>query len=171
MTLPFFHFNRVAAFVAGPAIAPPAAVKRSVPKAAVATLPNVEADERAAAKGLAAKVIAQIRADLPQLLVVAVVDTLTGKDEASFTSQPSFDPHLAASFNAEIIKQKKRALRAFHLEDEQIEDIIISTTSHYHIIKAINNGQKFIYVAVLEHTTSLGFVREVLRRHSLSLVA
>lgn len=119
---------------------------------------------------VAEKVVAAIRAELPELLVVAVVDTMSGQDVASFTSQPSFDPHLAASFNAEIIKQKKRALRAFHLDDEQIEDVIISTTSHYHIIKAVNNGQKFIYLAVLEHTTSLGFAREVLRRHSLSLV-
>ncbi len=155
MTLSFFHLGKAFASVAD--------VTKPMPVAATHPL-------KATVDVVAEKVVAAIRAELPELLLVAVVDTMTGQDMASYTSMSSFDPHTAASFNAEIIKQKKRALHAFHLDDEQIEDIIISTTSQHHIIKAINNGQKFIYLAVLEHTTSLGFVREVLRRHALSLV-
>ncbi len=166
MTLPFLNFARLASLAGSTTLARVAPVPAQVaPAVAAAILPDA-----AMAKRAAAKVVAQIRAELPQLLVVAVVDTLTGQDEASFTSQASFAPHLAASLNAEILKQKKRALRAFHLDEEQIEDIIISTTSQHHIIKAVNNGEKFIYLAVLEHNTSLGFAREVLRRHALSLV-
>jgi predicted regulator of Ras-like GTPase activity (Roadblock/LC7/MglB family) len=120
---------------------------------------------------IAEKVIAELRADLPHLIVAAVVDTASGRDLAAYSSMASFDPHIVAQLNAEIVQKKERALKLFKLDDEQVEDIIVSTTSQYHIIKPINNGQKFIYLAVFAQHTGLGFAREVLRRHALALVA
>lgn len=138
-----------------------AAVQVQVPAEAV----------RPAVDEVAERVVAQIRAELPDLFMVAVVDTASGIDLASFTSKSSFDPHDAARLNADVVKQKSRALHVFHLDDEQIEDIIITTTSHYHIIKTVNSLKIFIYLAVSAQTVGLGFAREVLRRHALTLIS
>lgn len=162
--LPFLSALKSVAALTGAAASPAASSLSLIAADAPAAAPTV-------ADPVAERVVAQIRAELPDLIVVAVVDTASGHDLASFTSIPSFNPHDAAAVNAEVVRHKARALHVFHLDDEQIEDIIISTTSHHHLIKTVNNLQKFIYLAVFAHSTGLGFAREVLRRNALDLVA
>lgn len=109
--------------------------------------------------------------ELPGLLAVAVVDVVSGTSLASHTNSAAINPATAASYNAEVVKHKQKALAALQLSDETIEDILITLSSQLHLLKVTKDGERFIYLAVNAHDTNLGIAREVLRAqaHQLEL--
>ncbi|WP_243651296.1 hypothetical protein [Hymenobacter gummosus] len=111
----------------------------------------------------AGEVVQNVLAELPDLLAVAVVDARTGTSLAAHSNDASIAPATAAAFNAEVVRQKQKALTALNLIDEQIEDILISLSSQLHLMKLADGGRKFIYLAVSAQATNLATAREVLR--------
>lgn len=111
----------------------------------------------------AGEVVQQVLAELPELLAVAVVDARTGTSLAAHSNVASIAPATAAAFNAEVVRQKQKALTALNLIDEHIEDILISLSNQLHLMRLADGGRKFIYLAVSTHTTNLAAAREVLR--------
>jgi hypothetical protein len=118
----------------------------------------------------AGKTVQNILESLPQLIAAAVVDVQSGMALASHTNSPSFNPEAAAAYNAEVVKQKLKALQALKLQNEQIDDILISLTNQLHLIKVIEGGKKFIYLSVNPRNTNLAIAREVLREHCEELM-
>ncbi len=108
-------------------------------------------------------VVQQILNDLPTLLAVAVVDTTSGMAMASHSNSASLNPETAAAYNAEVVKQKQKAMTALKLKNESIEDILITLTTQSHLIRLIDGGKKFIYLAVNPRDTNLAIARDVLR--------
>jgi hypothetical protein len=113
----------------------------------------------------AGKAVQGIIADLPSLMAVAVVDVTSGMSLASHTNTPSINPDTAAAYNTEVVKQKQKAMSALKLTGEKIEDILISLTNQFHLLKLSDNGTKFIYLVVNPRDTNLAIAREVLRNH------
>ncbi|WP_286130413.1 hypothetical protein [Solirubrum puertoriconensis] len=111
----------------------------------------------------AGEVVQNVLAELPDLLAVAVVDARTGTSLAAHSNTASIAPATAAAFNAEVVRQKQKALTALNLIDEHIEDILISLSNQLHLMKLADGGRKFIYLAVSAHNTNLAAAREVLR--------
>ena len=111
----------------------------------------------------AGMVIQQILNDLPTLLAVAVVDTTSGMALASHSNSASLNPETAAAYNAEVVKQKQKAAAALKLKNEVIDDILITLTTQTHIIKLVDGGKKFIYLAVNLRETNLAIARDVAR--------
>ena len=132
--------------------------------AAAAAPPPPDGHRRAAAGAVAA-----IRLDLPQLVAVAVVDAASGAALASHSNSPAINPDTAASYNAEVVKQKQKALAALALTGETIEDILISLTNQLHLIKLSTSGSRFIYLVVNTRDTNLATAREVLRANTASI--
>lgn len=104
-----------------------------------------------------------VREAIPDLLAVAVVDARTGTSLAAHSNVAHIAPDVAAALNAEVVRQKQRALTALNLLDEQIEDILISLSSQLHLMKLTAGGRQFIYLAVDAQSASLATAREVLR--------
>ncbi|MDO7875582.1 hypothetical protein Q5H93_12635 [Hymenobacter sp. ASUV-10] len=117
------------------------------------------------ATSAAGKAVQDIISDLPSLLAVAVVDATSGMALASHSNSPTLNPETAAAYNAEVVKQKQKAMSALKLQGEKIEDILISLSNQLHLIKLSDNGTKFIYLAVNPRDTNLAIAREVLRTH------
>jgi hypothetical protein len=117
------------------------------------------------ATSAAGKAVQGIITDLPSLLAVAVVDATSGMALASHSNSPTLNPETAAAYNAEVVKQKQKAMSALKLQGEKIEDILISLSNQLHLIKLNDNGSKFIYLAVNPRDTNLAIAREVLRSH------
>jgi len=117
------------------------------------------------ATSAAGKAVQGIISDLPSLLAVAVVDATSGMALASHSNSPTLNPETAAAYNAEVVKQKQKAMSALKLQGEKIEDILISLSNQLHLIKLNDNGSKFIYLAVNPRDTNLAIAREVLRSH------
>jgi predicted regulator of Ras-like GTPase activity (Roadblock/LC7/MglB family) len=111
----------------------------------------------------AGKVIQDVLNDLPGLVAVAVVDITSGMALASHSNSPSINPETAAAYNTEVVRQKQKAMTALKLQNETIEDILITLTNQLHLIKLTSSGNKFIYLAVNSRETNLAIAREVLR--------
>ncbi|MBJ6108644.1 hypothetical protein MUN81_05360 [Hymenobacter sp. 5317J-9] len=109
----------------------------------------------------AGKVVQDVLNDLPGLVAVAVVDITSGMALASHSNSPALNPETAAAYNTEVVKQKQKAMSALKLSGENIEDILITLTNQFHLIKLA--GNKFIYLVVNSRETNLAIAREVLR--------
>lgn len=111
---------------------------------------------------LAAQVVQQVLDELPELLAVAVVDVASGTNLAAHATA-AIEPSTAASFNAEVVKLKQKAMAALQLTGECLDDILITLSSQLHLLQLTPDGSRFIYLVVGTQSTNLGIARAVLR--------
>jgi len=114
-------------------------------------------------------VVQGIKIDLPGLVAVAVVDVNSGLMLAAHSNSASIDPEVAAAYNTEVVRQKQKALAALALEEEQIDEILISLRHQLHLIKLADAGSTFVYLIVKSDETSLAVARDVMRTQALLL--
>lgn len=112
--------------------------------------------------------VAGIRAQLPTLLAVAVVETETGMPLLSHSNLADFDIETAAAYNTEVIKSKLKAIQALKLK-QSVQDVLLTLTDQLHLIKLSPSAQTFIYLAVNAADTNLAQARQVMKAHSSSL--
>lgn len=109
------------------------------------------------------KVVDQMMQDIPGALAVCVAEIDSGMALASRSNQGALEPELAAAYNAEVIKQKLKAKKALGLEDQNIEDILITLTEQYHVLMLVPGNLYFVYVAASKEG-SLAIIRATLRK-------
>jgi predicted regulator of Ras-like GTPase activity (Roadblock/LC7/MglB family) len=109
-----------------------------------------------------------IKAELPTLVAVAVVETETGMPLASHTNIADFDIETAAAYNTEVVKSKLKAIQALKL-NQTLQDILLTLTDQLHLLKLSPSGDKFIYLAVNSKDTNLAQARQIMKAHSASL--
>lgn len=119
----------------------------------------------------AADVVAQLRAELPQLLAVAVVDVASGASLAAHSASAALDLPTAARFQAGLVQRKHAALAALNLPDEQLEDILITLSSQLHLLRLTSTGERLISLVVDARTTNLALARDLLRTRAEQLDA
>lgn len=132
-------------------------------------IPSLPADMAYSKNSPAGQAVEAIITDLPGLMAVAVVDVQSGMALASHSNSPSINPETAAAYNTEVVKQKQKAMSALKLQNETIEDILITLTNQLHLLKLNPTGTKFIYLVVNSRDTNLAIAREVLRSHAASI--
>lgn len=116
----------------------------------------------------AKQAIADILTELPTLLVVAVVDTETGMPLASHSNVADFDVDTAAAYNTEVIKAKLKAINALKI-NQVLQDILLTLTDQFHLLRLSADASKFIYLAVNTRDTNLAQARQVMKAHSAVL--
>ncbi|WP_246285465.1 hypothetical protein [Hymenobacter lapidiphilus] len=114
----------------------------------------------------AEKTIQVIRQELPELLAIAVIQIESGQSLAAYSALPALKPAKAAAHNAEVIKQKRRAIAALKLADERIDDILISLTTQAHLLRVSQDGARLFYLVVDNKDTNLAIARAILQQHS-----
>ncbi|MFT3766530.1 MAG: hypothetical protein QM820_13605 [Minicystis sp.] len=92
-------------------------------------------------------------------LGAALVDYESGMCLGS-AGNPGFDLELAAAGNTEVVRAKKSIRDKLGLRDK-IEDILISLTAQYHLIRMVGTSM-FIYVVLDRSKTNLGLARKEL---------
>ncbi|MBD2767549.1 hypothetical protein IC235_06555 [Hymenobacter sp. BT664] len=120
-------------------------------------------DEIELTTGKVEKILKSALAHLPNLTAVAIVSVATGTCLAQYSRLRSFNPAVAASYNAEIVRQKKQAIAALSMRGERLEDILIPLRKQLHLIRLAKNSQWFVYLVVKAQDTSLAVAREVLK--------
>lgn len=74
----------------------------------------------------------------------------------------SLDLELAAAGNTEVVRSKRKTMKALGLPDK-IEDILISLTNQYHLIRPlIQDDSLFLYLALDNSRANLGMARRQL---------
>ena len=114
----------------------------------------------------AGQAVQNIIDDLPQLIAVAIVEVSSGMCLASHSNSPTLNPETAAAYNTEVVKQKMKAMAALKLTGEKIDDILITLTNQLHLINLLDDGKKFIYLAVSSRDSNLAKARDVLRQQA-----
>jgi hypothetical protein len=96
----------------------------------------------------------------------AVVDYSSGMALGVLGSSKSLDLQVASAGNTEVMRAKMRTIDQLGLKDA-IEDILITLTNQYHILRPISgrNGQGlFLYMALDRARANLALARHQLKR-------
>jgi hypothetical protein len=110
----------------------------------------------------------EMKTNVNGFIAVAVTEIESGLSFGNLTTDPGFDPELAAAYNLEVVKAKLSAVKALNL-NQDIEDILITLSNQIHIIDISPNKKFMIYLAADSSKANLGMTRAVLRKHKLEL--
>lgn len=112
---------------------------------------------------------------LPRLLEIegclgaCIVDSNSGMTLAA-TGSSTVDLEVAAAGNTEVIRAKRKTMKALHLTDA-IEDVLITLGKAYHLIRPLSsNDALFIYVVLDKSKANLAMSRHVLRQVEKDLI-
>lgn len=108
------------------------------------------------------RTIKGISEGLSGVIAISVVDINSGMSLGAITNSPSFDPDVASAYNAEVVKQKMAAMKALKIDNQSIEDVLITLSEHIHIIRVTSDKQHFVYVACKKET-NLAMARSVIK--------
>lgn len=103
------------------------------------------------------KVADELR-DLPGYMASCVVDSDSGMTlEADTVGKLNIE--MAAAGNTEVVKAKRKTIKMLGLKDE-IEDILITLGSQYHVIRPVpGRSAMFVYVSVDRAVGNLAMTR------------
>ncbi|NRQ33848.1 hypothetical protein HII36_18605 [Nonomuraea sp. NN258] len=95
----------------------------------------------------------------------AIVDHSSGMALGTLGGSKDLDLQIAAAGNTEVVKAKLRTMDSLGIKDS-IEDILITLTGQYHLIRPITGrGGKglFLYLALDRNRANLALARHQLR--------
>jgi hypothetical protein len=100
-------------------------------------------------------------------LGVALVDWESGMPLGTLGGGKYLDLELASAGNTEVIRAKMRTLASLRLDDS-VEDILITLTKQYHLIRLLQSGggarNLFLYLVLDKPKANLALARHHLRR-------
>lgn len=108
-----------------------------------------------------AKINLESLRDLDGYIASALVDSESGMLMAGDGTEIDLD--LAAAGNTEVVRAKRKVANALKLNDT-IEDILISLTKQYHLLRMLESNQKvFLYLVLDRSKANLAMARHQLR--------
>jgi hypothetical protein len=100
-------------------------------------------------------------------LGVALVDWDSGMSLGTLGGGKYLDLEVAAAGNTEVVRAKMRAIESLRINDV-IEDILITLTKQYHLIRLLKNTHQehglFLYLALDRSKSNLALARHSLRQ-------
>ena len=114
-----------------------------------------------------AKINLESLRDLDGYIASALVDSESGMLMAGDGTEIDLD--LAAAGNTEVVRAKRKVANALKLNDT-IEDILISLTKQYHLLRMLESNQKvFLYLVLDRSKANLAMARHELRTFEKSV--
>ena len=100
-------------------------------------------------------------------LGVALVDFNSGLALGVLGGGKDLDLTVAAAGNTDVVRAKMRTMEILNLHNETIEDVLISLTGQYHLIRLLtsrNGSGLFLYVALDRKRANLAMARRQLQQ-------
>jgi hypothetical protein len=110
----------------------------------------------------------KIENDVNGVIAAAVVDLESGMTLAAKTNRQEFDLAAASAYNSELVKQKMKIMRTLHLKSS-LEDMLITLSDQFHLIKFLPGGTSFLYLAADRSGTNLAILRNSVIKHVAEL--
>ncbi len=89
----------------------------------------------------------------------ALVDWQSGMTLGTAGGDPSLNLDVAAAGNTDVVCSKLKVMQNLGLDDK-IEDILITLTTQYHLIRILERDQSlFLYVALSKEQANLAMAR------------
>jgi hypothetical protein len=106
----------------------------------------------------------KIENDVTGVIAAAVVDLESGMTLAAKTNRGEFDLAAASAYNSELVKQKMKIMKTLNLKSS-LEDMLITLTDQFHLIKFLPGGTSFLYLAADRSGTNLAILRNSVIKH------
>ncbi|GGV52481.1 roadblock/LC7 domain-containing protein [Streptomyces longisporoflavus] len=113
----------------------------------------------------------EVTTSIEGVIGAALVDYTSGMALGTIGGGKDLDLSVAAAGNTDVVRAKLRTMEMLNLKDD-IEDILISLSSQYHLIRLIkgrNNNGLFLYVALDKDRANLAMARHQLKRIETNL--
>ena len=110
----------------------------------------------------------KIEGDVNGVIATAAVDLESGMTLAAKTNRPEFDLAAASAYNSELVKQKMKIMRTLSLKST-LEDMLITLSDQFHLIKFLPGGTSFLYLAAERSYTNLAILRISVNKHAQAL--
>ena len=94
-------------------------------------------------------------------VAAALVDWESGLTLGTAGGGNGFDIDLAAAGNTSVVKSKMNVMKSLKLKGG-IEDILITLTDQYHLIRTLQDSHMFLYLALRRDSANLGLARHQL---------
>lgn len=109
------------------------------------------------------ELIERMSKELPGVLAVAVVTVEDGMSIAEASGSGEIETAAASAYLASIVKSNAKAIRLL-ADDEEIDDILV-TTSQYHFIIRHQPDQPFFIFLMTSKETWLGKARMLIKKY------
>ena len=103
---------------------------------------------------------------------VALVDYGSGMALGTLGDNTELDLNVAAAGNTDLVRAKMRTMEMLNLHDNEIDDILISLTTQYHLIRPLTTQSGrglFLFLALHRNRANLAMARHQLRRIEVGL--
>ena len=95
-------------------------------------------------------------------IAAAIVDFESGMLMASGSNDPAFDLEVVAARGSEVMRAKIKTMQKLEMDDD-INDIMITTTSQYHFLCPVKQQRNmFIYLAVNRKSANVSLCRQMM---------
>lgn len=92
-----------------------------------------------------------------------IVDSNSGMMLGSMGGGKAFNLEIAAAGNTEVVRAKRKTMKSLALNGENIDDILITLRTQYHVIRPLSsNDALFIYVVIDRERGNLAMTRHKL---------
>jgi hypothetical protein len=108
-------------------------------------------------------------AELPELLLAAVLDLSSGQLLATYAAERQYQPSLVAAPVAAVVQQA-RLLSQGQVAEEPAE-ILLTLASQLHLVRLGPGGQQALFLAIGSHDTNLALARQVAQDAAQRLAA